>query len=90
MYYPGYTYYEEGAYQIKTEAGATVLIVSPDGSLNNGKDTVSIEIKCRIHGHIVQCHLESHVLHANEQLYLSWSKDTTTVFRMRPNDDLVK
>ncbi|WAQ99722.1 hypothetical protein MAR_024095, partial [Mya arenaria] len=104
MYYPGYIYYEEGAYQIKTEAGTTVLIVSPDGSLNNGKDTVSIEIKCPFAAytgstpvfyhvkprHIVQCHLESHVLHANEQLYLSWSKDTTTVFRMRPNDDLVK
>lgn len=105
VYYPGYTFYEEGAYMVKNEHGKEIAVVSPDGSLRYGsKKPISLEIKCPFpqysgatpvfynvkKRHIVQSLAESYVLGADEHLYISWSKQSATVFRMKSNVNLLK
>lgn len=105
VYYPVYTFYEEGAYMVKNENGKEIVVVSPDGSLRCGsKKPISLEIKCPFpqyagatpvfynvkERHIVQSLAEAYVLGADEHLYISWSKQSSTVFRMKCNVNLLK
>ena len=103
VYYPDFEFHEEGAYLIRNENGKKIMIISPDGTIRNDKRIVSIEIKCPFSSfvgstpvfyevkprHVVQCLLEAHATQADEHLYISWSKESTTVFRMKPHCDLV-
>lgn len=104
VYYPDHCFYEEGAYSVKNDKGETVMIVSPDGCIKDSHSVISVEIKCPFPSyagvtpvyycvkprHVIQCCLEADVLKAREHLYVSWSKESTTVFKMKPNQHLVE
>jgi len=47
FFYPGYTFYEEGADMVKNEHSKEIAVVSPDGSLRCGsKKNISLEKEC--------------------------------------------
>ncbi|KAH3752314.1 hypothetical protein DPMN_186930 [Dreissena polymorpha] len=103
VFYPNFTFYEVGAHIIRDKQGTPVMVISPDGALRCNDKIVSVEIKCPCsefvgntpvfykpkERHIIQCLLETHVLRAEEHIYISWSKESTTVFRLKPKPDLV-
>lgn len=77
------------------------MVASPDGSLRRDRTLnsteVAIKIKCpltKVHTEIplrylLQCLSEIQALDARYLLYLSWTDDETTVFKVERNDDLL-
>ena len=76
------------------------MVVSPDGSLRKCCDLesteVAIEIKCPTRTahtefpvrYILQCQAEMAALNVQRMLYLSWTEEETTVFRLQRNGAL--
>ena len=76
------------------------MVVSPDGSLRRDRTLnsmeIAVEIKCplkKVHTkfpprYLLQCLSEIQVLGARYLLYLCWTEDETTVFKVERKDDL--
>ena len=96
VYSPGHVFYEEG-YYIKDG-----ILVSPDGSIRlsetpiyafEGKAPVGNTFTTPVHykipeRYITQTLFEQKVLNSKGTIYTSWSKESTTVFLIPPNDKI--
>ena len=98
---PTLKFCEEGCVPIEQSDGSVFMVVSPDGSLrqDSSLDTteVAVEIKCpvkQVHiefppRYLLQCLSEIQVLDARYLLFVSWTEDCTTVFKVERNDNLL-
>ena len=98
---PTLKFCEEGCVLIEQSDGSIFMVVSPDGSLRRDRTLnsteVAIEIKYpvrKVHTefpprYLLQCLSEIQVLDASYLLYVSWTENDTTVFKVERNDKLL-
>ncbi|XP_052233224.1 uncharacterized protein LOC127846086 [Dreissena polymorpha] len=99
---PELVFCEEGCVQVFDEDSQPFLVVSPDGSLRLNKELsstkVAVEIKCPVNGvhtffpsrYYLQCQAEIAVLNVEWLLYVSWTENTTSAFKVLRNDDIFR
>ena len=99
-FYPHLKYFEEGCVEVKAPDGKTFMIVSPDGSLRDGESfeatQMAVEVKCPVRTihtkfpprYLLQCLAEMEALNVESLLYLCWTPDDATVFKVERDTEL--
>ncbi|WAR26930.1 hypothetical protein MAR_012634, partial [Mya arenaria] len=97
LLFPKHECFEEGYIEIGDCNSKPVMIVSPDGSVICSQIEEStlagIELKCPIQQvhkqlptrYLLQCLSEIEALNVNSLIYLSWTPELSTVFRIKRN-----
>ena len=95
---PSVRFYVEGC----VELDGSFMVVSPDGSLRQtdsfDSTTTAIEFKCPVNQlhktfpprYLLQCLAEMEALNVDNLLYLSWRPDTSSVFKLNKDSDLLE
>ena len=96
---PELIFCEEGCVQVYDENGNTFLVVSPDGSLRENSSLqsskVAVEKKCPVfdiytefpHRYYLQCQAEIDVLNVEWLLFVCWTENLTSAFRVLRDKD---
>jgi hypothetical protein len=103
-YYPKAIFVEEGCYVLPDDTSEIFCVVSPDGSIRtsiDGEVIAAVEIKCPFPSekqtpvhyklpdyYVCQCLAEMYVLKTDQLLYISYSEESTTFFKVKFSTEL--